>query len=176
MTVDTIPPKRSALKKAPKIARVPRETQKLHLGWREWVAIPELGVSAVKAKVDTGARSSSLHAEDVLFFEEEGKTYVQFVLGGGKRRGKLHRAGETICRALLVDLRWITSSNGIRQRRPVIRVAVHLHEQSWPVDLTLSSRGSMGFPMLLGREAVRGRFVVDPARSYLSKEHLPRKK
>lgn len=176
MTADATPPKRSALKKAPKIARVPHETEKLPLGWREWVAIPELGISAVKAKVDTGARSSSLHAEDVLFFEENGKTYVKFVLGGGKRRGKLHREGETACCVPLVDLRWITSSNGTRQRRPVIRVAVHLHGQSWPVDLTLSSRGSMGFPMLLGREAVRGRFVVDPARSYLSKEHLPRKK
>lgn len=176
MTAEATPPKRSALKKAPKIARVPSETQKLSLGWREWVAIPELGISAVKAKVDTGARSSSLHAEHVSFIESEGKRYVEFVLGGGKRRGKLYREGEGVCRAPLVDLRWITSSNGTRQRRPVIRVFVHLHQQSWPVDLTLSSRESMGFPMLLGREAVRGRFVVDPARSYLSKDYLPKKK
>jgi len=146
---------------------------KPRLGWREWVSVPELGVAAVKAKVDTGARSSSLHAEDVMVLDKRGKHYVQFVIGGGKRKGKLYRGGEAVCEVPLHDMRWVTSSNGTRQRRPVIRIEVHLCGQSWPVDLTLTSRENMGFPMLLGREAIRGRFVVDPARSYLSKEHLP---
>jgi hypothetical protein len=159
-----------------KIPRVSSKTPKQTLGWREWVAIPELDVKSVKAKVDTGARSSSLHAEDVSYIEKKGKTWVQFVIGGGKRKGKLHRHSDEVCRAPLADERWITSSNGTRQRRAVIRVELNLNGQTWPVDLTLSSRESMGFPMLLGREAVRGRFVVDPARSYLAKEHLPAKR
>lgn len=146
---------------------------KPRLGWREWVSVPELGVAAVKAKVDTGARSSSLHAEDVMVIENRGKHHVQFVIGGGKRKGKLYRGGEEVCVVPLHDMRWVTSSNGTRQRRPVIVIEVHLCGQSWPVELTLTSRENMGFPMLLGREAIRGRFVVDPARSYLSKEHLP---
>ncbi len=153
----------------------PSRAPKLTLGWREWVEIDALGVSAVKAKVDTGARSSSLHAEDVSIYEKRGKTYVRFVVGGGKQRGKLICDGDGVCKIPLLDMRWITSSNGTRQRRPVIRVDIHLHGQSWPVDLTLSSRGNMGFPMLLGREAIRGRFVIDPARSYLSKDHVPQK-
>src|SRR5690242_19115822 len=144
---------------------------KPRLGWREWVSVPELGVAAVKAKVDTGARSSSLHAEDVEVVEKRGKQYVQFVIGGGKRKGKLDRGSVELCVVPLHDVRWVTSSNGTRQRRPVIRIEVHLCGQNWQVDLTLTSRENMGFPMLLGREAIRGRFVVDPARSYLSKEH-----
>jgi len=173
MTAEQKPTAKKELKSKP--SRAALKPPKQTLGWREWVALPELGVLAVKAKVDTGARSSSLHAEDVSFYEKKGKTYVQFVIGGGKRRGKLHHSGDRVCRHPLFELRWITSSNGTRQRRPVIRVEVHLHGQSWPVDLTLSSRSNMGFPMLLGREAVRGRFVVDPARSYFAKDHVPRK-
>ncbi len=151
----------------------PTKTARPTLGWREWVQIEELSVTAVKAKVDTGARSSSLHAEDVTFFDKKGKKYVQFVVGGGKRRGKLYCFGDGVCTVPLLDMRWITSSNGSRQRRPVIAVWIDLHGQSWPVELTLSSRSNMGLPMLLGREAIRGRFLIDPARSYLAKEHLP---
>jgi hypothetical protein len=76
----------------------------------------------------------------------------------------------------LFDLRWITSSNGNRQKRPVIRPTIDLGGQSWPIEMSLGPRGSMGFPMLLGREAVRRRFVVDPGRYFLTKEHLPQAK
>ena len=177
MTADLKPKRKASARPAspPAPSKSLPKPSKPSLGWREWVAIFDLGVQAVKAKVDTGARSSSLHAEDVSIYEKKGKKYVRFVLGGGKRKGKLLCPDDNVCRVPLYDMRWITSSNGTRQRRPVIRVDVHLHGQTWPVDLTLSSRGTMGFPMLLGREAIRGRFIVDPAKSYLSKEHVPQK-
>ncbi len=154
-----------------KAPRAPRPS----LGWREWICLPDLGVAAVKAKVDTGARSSSLHAEGIEIVEREGQRFVRFVLGGGKRKGRLHRTEGAPCEVPLHELRWITSSNGHRQRRPVIRTPVSLHGHTWNVELSLSPRSAMGFPMLLGREAIRGRFVVDPGRSYLSKEHIPPK-
>jgi hypothetical protein len=76
----------------------------------------------------------------------------------------------------LYDVRWITSSNGNRQKRPIVRTPIHLGGQTWEIEMSLGPRGSMGFPMLLGREAVRRRFVVDPGRSFLAKEHLPASK
>ena len=155
--------------KVPKLARP-------SLGWREWVALPGLSVIAVKAKVDTGARSSSLHAEDIEIFESDGRKVVRFSLGGGKRTGKLREASEgQRIEVPLHELRWITSSNGTRQKRPVIRTELSLGGQMWLVDISLSPRGAMGFPMLVGREAIRGRFVVDPGRSYRAKEHIPEK-
>lgn len=145
--------------------------QRQVLGWREWIALPQLGISGVKAKVDTGARSSSLHAEDIEILGSGKSRLVRFRLGDP---GKLYTRFNAPLEVPLLEERWITSSNGNRQRRPVIRTQVSLAGSLWMVDLSLTRRADMGFPMLLGREAIRGRFMVEPGRSFLAKEHLPK--
>ena len=135
------------------------------IGWREWVQLPELGIAKVKVKVDTGARSSSLHAFDVKLVKRRKRTIVHFNVNP-LQGDTLHTVA---CTAELVDERWIKSSNGKRELRPTIRTTVAFEDESWWIDLTLTSRDLMGFRMLLGREAVRRRFLVDAGRSYLMK-------
>lgn len=140
------------------------------IGWREWVALPGLGIPAVKAKIDTGARSSALHAFDVELFEEDGVEMVHFKVH------PIQRDAKTTYEAVvpLHERRWVRSSSGRRQLRPVIRTTVHVLGILFEIDLTLTRRDAMGFRMLLGREAVRGRFLVDPGRSYRSEEPVAR--
>ena len=133
------------------------------VGWREWVALPDLGVDAIKAKVDTGARSSSLHAWDVEPVEGDGLTIVRFCIHPIQDDDDHVVAAE----APLVEHREVRSSNGEVEMRPVIRTALVLRGQRTEVELTLSRRDEMGFRMLLGRSALRRRFVVDPGRSFL---------
>ena len=133
------------------------------IGWREWVGLPELGVPRVKAKVDTGARSSALHAFSIATFERDNMTWVRFIVHPRTASDRPSIAAE----ALLEDERWIRSSNGTRQLRPVIRTDVQVPAGRWSIDVTLTDRDVMGFRMLLGREAIRGRFLVDPGRSFL---------
>lgn len=135
------------------------------LGWREWLALPELGVTRIKAKVDTGARSSALHAFDVEPFQRHGKEYVRFVLHPRQRSTRLSIPAE----AEVLEYRNIRSSNGQVTERPVIVTEVQLGARQWPVELTLVNRDDMGFRMLLGRQALRHRFAVDPAASYLGR-------
>ena len=132
------------------------------IGWREWVGLPELGIEKIKVKVDTGARSSSLHAYDVEEFQLDGKPWVRF---------KVHpvqcRSREVVeAQAEVLEFRGIRSSNGKVQMRPVIVTNIELLGVTWPVELTLANRDEMGFRMLLGREAFRRRFLVDAGRSY----------
>jgi len=133
------------------------------MGWREWIEFPDLGIKRMKAKVDSGARSSSLHAEDIELFQLPGQIGVRFVVLPLQRS----RLKPVSCQALLHDERYVTSSNGSRELRPVIRTPVSWGGQSWDVDVTLTSRDLMGFRMLLGREAIRRRYLVDTGRSYL---------
>lgn len=133
------------------------------LGWREWLAIPELGVSAIKAKVDTGARSSALHAHGLQFTERDGEQYALFEIHPLQRKS----APSHLVEAQVIGHRQVTSSGGHQEVRPVIIVEIGLMDRSWPIELTLTRRDSMGFRMLLGRQAIRRRFVVDPGRSYL---------
>ena len=133
------------------------------IGWREWVALPELGVDAVKVKVDTGARSSALHAFDVRSFERSGVEYVRFTIHPRQRDAVTTIEAE--CQ--VVARRWVTTSSGHRTRRPVIRTPVELLGQTWPIEVTLTNRDAMGFRMLLGRQAIRRRFLVDVSKSYL---------
>lgn len=133
------------------------------IGWREWVSLPGLGVPAIKAKIDTGACSSSVHAFDVSIEEAQGQAIVRFKLHPYQHTSRVTIVAE----AVLVEYRRVRSSGGHETLRPVVLADVELLGQRWPIELTLASRDTMGFRMLLGRRALRRRFVVDPGRSYL---------
>ena len=136
------------------------------IGWREWVALPNLKLGRIKAKVDTGARSSCLDAVEVTVGGTERQPLVKFVVLH-EVDGKTQRLA---CESPLVDQRWVRSSDGRREFRPVVRTEVKLFDRSWAIEVTLTSRAVMGFRMLLGREAIRKRFVVDPARSFVGEK------
>lgn len=141
-------------------------TQRLRvpvIGWREWVALPQLGITRIKAKVDTGARSSSLHAIDVDLFRRAGEPWVHFKVSPIQRNSRFIVSAEMP----VLDFRPVKSSTGHVTQRPVICMEVELMGTRWPIEVTLASRHKMGFRMLLGREAVRGRFLVDANRSFL---------
>lgn len=133
------------------------------IGWREWVALPALGGTRIKAKVDTGARSSALHAFDVEEFDREGETWVRFRVHPVQRDSATTVAGE----GRLIEHRTVRCSGGMETRRPVVLTLIELLGETWEIELTLIRRDEMGFRMLLGRQAMRGRLVVDAARSYV---------
>jgi hypothetical protein len=133
------------------------------IGWREWIALPDLGIPAVKVKVDTGARSSALHAFDVKLVRRRGREIVRFKVHPRQRDARTTVETE----AEVKDHRYVTTSGGHRTLRPVIETTVEFRGERWAVELTLVNRDEMGFRMLLGRQAAKGRFVVDPGRSYL---------
>lgn len=146
--------------------------EKLTLGWREWLALPEFGIAHIKAKIDTGARTSALHAFYLEPFTRDDTAWVRF--GIHPRQGS---SDEVVhCEAPVVDRRTVTDSGGHREERYVIRTLVSLGEQPESVEMTLTDRENMRFRMLLGRTAMRGKFVVDPGRSYLSRPKPPRKR
>lgn len=134
------------------------------VGWREWVGLPDLGTEWIKCKVDTGARSSSLHAFNIELFDRDGVQWVRFEVHPWQRSAMDAVRAE----APLADLRSVKSSSGKSEERPVIRSRVVIGEHEHEIDLTLTLRDEMGFRMLLGREALRTRFIVDPGRSYLA--------
>lgn len=132
------------------------------VGWREWVALPDLGVLAMKAKVDTGARSSSLHAFNIESFQRGGRTFVRFGISPLQRTA----FGRVEAEAEVLEHRRVKSSTGHTHERPVIVTTLALLGREWPIELTLARRDQMGFRLLLGREAVRNRLLVDSGRSY----------
>ena len=133
------------------------------VGWREWLSLPELGIHKIKAKVDTGARTSALQAFDIRYFKQRGRLMVHFKVHPIQRDTSF-RIEAT---APVFDQRDIRNSAGDIQHRPVIQTDACLGNHQWPIELTLANREVMGFRMLLGREAVRHRFWVDPGSSYL---------
>lgn len=142
------------------------------LGWREWVSLPELGIDRIKAKVDTGARTSSLHAFSVQEFSRDNIAYVRFGIHPLQRRTDI----EVMCEAPIKDQRQVTDSGGHAELRYVIETLVKLGSDSWSIEITLTNRDSMGFRMLLGRTALRKSYLVDPSASYLESLATKRKR
>lgn len=135
---------------------------KIIIGWREWVGLPDLGIDAIKAKIDTGAKTSCLHAYHPRRFVEQGAPWVAFAVHPVQRR----RHPEVECRAPIVDEREVTSSTGTRQRRLVVGTSLVMGPVCRQVELTLTNRDEMGFRMLVGRQALEDQFIVDAAESY----------
>jgi len=138
--------------------------EKQLIGWREWVSFPELNIGQIKAKVDTGARTSALHAYNIEhFITKTGKHRVKFQVHPLQHNDKKN----IYCRADVIDKRMIKSSIGQKQHRVTIRTSIKIGAEEWPIEVTLTNRDSMGFRLLLGRTAIRKRFVVDAAKSFL---------
>ena len=141
--------------------------QSLTIGWREILSLPVLNVPRVKAKIDTGARTSALHAFNCQEFKLEDRAMIRFEIHPVQRNNKKTILAE----AQLLEYRQVRSSGGHAQTRPVILTDVRLGEQQWQIELTLTNRDVMGFRMLLGRQAVRDRFLVNPGKSYLQSDN-----
>jgi hypothetical protein len=131
------------------------------LGWRERLALPQLGIGVLKAKLDTGARSSSLHVDTLESFQCDGATWLRFSIHVGRRQPV-----DVHCEAPALDRRTVTDTGGRRTERWFIRSEVQLAGQTFDVDINLTDRRHMLFPLLLGRSALNGRFAVDPSLSY----------
>lgn len=137
------------------------------IGWREWVELPDLKIDEIKAKVDTGARTSSLHAFDLETYKRSGVEYVKF---------KVHPDQDSTqkiieCKCKVLEYRKVKSSNGQVQKRPVIISKVKLLGEEWPIEITLTNRDEMGFRMLIGRAGIKNKFLVNVAKSFYSEKH-----
>lgn len=132
------------------------------VGWREWVGFPTLGITEIKAKIDTGARTSALHAFKIELSGTAALRIVRFFVH--PVQGK--RLPEIACEAPVVDERLVMSSSGHKERRYVIETRLKMGGREWPIELTLTNRDEMGFRVLLGRQALRRHLIVDPGTSY----------
>jgi len=141
-----------------------KKRELLTIGWREWISLPSLHIDKIKVKIDTGARTSSLHAFDLHYSHRGSIEYVTFKVHPIQKDAKT----TVTCRAKVIEYRRVKSSNGHTEERPVIMVDAILHGIKWPIEVTLTNRDEMGFRMLLGRAAMKGHFLVDPGKSYYS--------
>jgi ribosomal protein S6--L-glutamate ligase len=138
----------------------------LRLGWEEWVALPDIGLPALKAKIDTGAKTSALHTDHMKSVRRGGVDMVEFRVHPARRRRDL----EIICCAPVVDRRDVISSNGEKEQRYVIETRLDIGGYSWLIEVTLTNRETMSSRMLLGRQALQQGVIIDPGHSFL----LPR--
>jgi hypothetical protein len=138
-------------------------TQLPLLGWREWVALPELNIQQIKAKIDTGARSSALHAFSVEPYRKGGLRWVMFAIH------PIQKCTDSVieCHAPIKDRRFVSDSGGHKQRRYVIETQLIVGQSLLKVEMTLTNRDNMQFRMLLGRTAMNGHFIIDSSASYI---------
>jgi hypothetical protein len=134
------------------------------IGWREWVSLPQLGIDKIKVKIDTGARTSALHACSIKPFWENGVEKISFDIHPFQ-----HTTTYVVtCVAEVIDKRWVTDSGGHEEERYVICTPICIAGTLWPIEITLTERENMLFRMLLGRSALRKRFIVNPAKSFVT--------
>ena len=138
--------------------------QKLAIGWREWVGLPQIGLPLIKAKVDTGARTSALHAYFIEPYQKDQTDWIYFGIHPIQNNPKI----SVECHAPVFDQRVVRDSGGHEELRYVIQSLLQLGGLSWPIEITLTNRDNMKFRMLLGRSAMANRVLIDPAKSYLS--------
>lgn len=143
-------------------------TPRIVLGWREWVALPGLGIGSMRAKVDSGARSSALHVDAQWRYVDDGAPWVGFRVTPGDAGGTAVE-----CHAAVTDERQVTDSGGRRSCRVFVRTSLRLAGIEREIEMNLSDRRDMQFPMLLGRSAIARAFTVDPARSWLHGRQAP---
>lgn len=136
------------------------------IGWREWVALPELGIEKIKAKADTGARTSALHAFRLEMFNQHHKQKVRFAIH--PLQGNTHLILN--CIADVVDMRWVSDSGGHLERRYVIQTLLVIGDCAKTIEITLTNRDTMNFRMLLGRGALKKTFLVNPSRSFMTRK------
>lgn len=147
------------------------KVSKTVVGWREWIFLPELTKTKIKAKVDTGARTSAIHAEDIKIIKKGDKKFVRFKILPDQNSDKLSR----VVTMELVEKRKVRSSVGHETLRPVVKTCLRVGGELFPIEMTLVNRDIMGFRMLIGREALKGRFLVDPQKSFLVSKELNKK-
>jgi hypothetical protein len=138
----------------------------LAVGWREWIRLPDLDIRRLKAKIDTGARTSALHAFHIETFSRDNEPWVRFKIHPKQYRTDLHQT----CEARIKDERMVSDSGGHKESRYVIETGLELAGMCWPIEITLTARDDMRFRMLLGRTAMNNRLIVNPARSYLTRK------
>lgn len=144
-----------------------QENNKIIVGSEEWCSFPQLGIPAIKARVDSGAKTSSIHAFDIQKFTKNGESWVRFDIHPLQR----DRRTTVTCEAKIIDRRRVKSSSGESEKRYVIKALLRSGAETFEVELTLTNRDSMGYRMLLGREAMKGRMLVDPAESFCLGEY-----
>lgn len=144
----------------------------LTFGWREWVGLPQLGLPKIKAKVDTGARTSALHAFNLRPYVEDEVQFIEFYIHPNQRDLET----QISCRANVTDQRTVTDSGGHKEDRWVISTLLSIGTHRWPIEITLTARDDMKFRMLLGRNALKHRALVDSSASYLVGKKPKRKK
>ena len=134
------------------------------IGWREWISLPDLHIPKIKAKIDTGAKTSALHAFKLQYYTEDAIQKVYFCIHPFQKKSK----PMIECRADLKEMRWVTDSGGHREERPVIETYVKIGDMNWSIEITLTSRDDMRFRMLLGRTAMKSQgLIINPSNSYL---------
>ena len=145
--------------------------EKLLIGWKEWCALSKLNIPAIKTKIDTGAKTSSLHAENIKLIQHHGNSYVSFQIYPLQNNTSI----VINCESKIIDERMIMSSNGQKEHRYIIQTPITLGNKTWDIELSLSNRDPLKFRMLLGREALKGMAIIDPERMLCQGRILQRK-
>lgn len=138
------------------------------IGWREWASLPELSIKKIKAKIDTGARTSALHAFEIEPYHEKNELWVRLHMRPSQKKNRI-----VVACAKVIDQRWVTDSGGHREFRYVIMTHLKLGNLTYPIEMTLTNRDNMRFRMLLGRTALQEKFIIHPHTSFLLKKCQP---